>query len=189
MVTRQKTIPSEICKYWYKKTYRSIKEKRLPEKSEERKDFSVTIAGYVALVGGKHSHKAKRVFKALKILFLDRDRTSTWYRTAAELPADSTKLVNLAELIHGYESLALSGKVVTLDAGRINLENVVYYALKVCDQWEAFLEAAGESWMNYPAQIFSEQFLREAARSHRGAFGDFSEEDHSDGLDNIEVIR
>lgn len=155
--------------------------------SNARKDLFTRWAGYLSILGPPSDHAADTFFrKTFKVLFFHKKRKKRWEDATALLPADSKKLLALSELIQGYQRICASGYAESLTSGKVNLTQTLEIALRVSDRREAFLEAVQESWRRYPSQLFSEALLREAARSHRGAFGELSSSD--DQLDGIETV-
>lgn len=184
------SLPDNV-EEWNKRVCYGIRANHVKNRveTEPRKDFAAILAGYLALVGPSGDPLPEKLFSAFNVLFFQAKYTKRWYNAAAILPADRDRLLAFSEVVRKYESLAKAGRVKSLAGGNHDIENTVHYILGIGEHGNAFAEAVEASGFTYPGAIFSEQFMRKAARSHRGAFGDFMDEDHQTDLSNIEVIR
>lgn len=182
---RKAKKPVEETKKWRFRFYSEYQSAYIKKEPKIRELLLYRLAGFVSIVENKED--ANILFNALCILFLNKKRFhKRWEEALDELPIKEEALVNFGKLIRDYERLALEGYVDSLNTGKINLTQIIRYAVKVANKREAFLEVVKESWYTYPAKIFSATVVKEAADKYRGAFGDFADTNYDA---NTEVIE
>jgi len=191
---RKPIAASKVVQQWFMKYKKTMRSEYLYTASNMSMRRTIIIpyklAGYTSIVGGTSDEKAKQLYKVLVDLFFHKDRKKQWASGLKELPIERDNLIKFTEVIEGYEELAKQKYVNSLRESKIKLDQIIRYACKVLNKKNAFLEASRDSWRRWPSQLFSETLLREAKRTHRGAFGDLQDlvPDQDDRLNDIETV-